>query len=599
LLATAGLTLALDVARKKVAAEFNRPAPRSSPRLTLEPASTACQHVGDEIVVEVWMRDIADPIVGAQFFLEYDPNTLALAFRPDPNDVIVPGDAPMSVEVFECSLAHQSNAQCVPNSGRLDYAVGVPTPPGSDFVIGDHKLAVLHFAAMHDACNVSGLVDFRLNPPFETRLSTANGAPLVVPLVALPAITIDSTPPVIGGCPLAISQNNDVGLCSAVVTWTAPTAHDDCDGDLMPVGTRSDSLPLAAPFPVGITTVTYNVTDACGNAATPCSFTVTVNDTELPVAHCPGDITVYPDLGGCSAVVTWPAMAADNCPEATIACVPASGSTFSGTTEVTCTATDASDNESTCTFTVTVLDFYAQATATLELQGPLVNEVTRCVRFTFCDSSTGVPVVLDKDVVFPVTLDPNNSIAQVLFNDLPCGYYDCVTAEEPLHTLRSKVTPENVGGQYVADFTGPANMLYQADLNYDNLVDIVDFGVFVALWGWTGDPNTPCGSGLTQHADMDASGYLDVSDFGFISANFLLPGDPGCCGLPLALAPRSSITVDELRRLGCGHLAVADLNHDGMVGVSDMAAFAQGVRPGPRPVEVDTTDTEPQSAASE
>ncbi|MEK7833335.1 MAG: HYR domain-containing protein, partial [Acidobacteriota bacterium] len=49
--------------------------------------------------------------------------------------------------------------------------------------------------------------------------------------------------------------------------------------------------------------------------------------------------------------------ASDNCPGATVACVPNTGSTFAvGTTTVTCTATDASNNTATCTFTVTVTD---------------------------------------------------------------------------------------------------------------------------------------------------------------------------------------------------------------------------------------------------
>src|SRR4029079_13766420 len=48
--------------------------------------------------------------------------------------------------------------------------------------------------------------------------------------------------------------------------------------------------------------------------------------------------------------------ASDNCPGATVACVPSSGSTFApGTTTVPCTATDASTNTGTCSFSVSVL----------------------------------------------------------------------------------------------------------------------------------------------------------------------------------------------------------------------------------------------------
>jgi hypothetical protein len=51
---------------------------------------------------------------------------------------------------------------------------------------------------------------------------------------------------------------------------------------------------------------------------------------------------------------TLPAVA-DDCPGATVACVPPSGSVFTvGMTTVTCTATDASGNTATCSFAVNV-----------------------------------------------------------------------------------------------------------------------------------------------------------------------------------------------------------------------------------------------------
>ena len=88
------------------------------------------------------------------------------------------------------------------------------------------------------------------------------------------------------------------------------------------------------------------------------------------------------------------------------------------------------------------------------------------------------------DVTFPAN-PTGNSVASVLLTDLPCSPtgYDCVTAEDELHTLVVKVTPVIVDQQYVVEFTGPMSMFFQADLYNDNLVDIVDFGVFVARMG--------------------------------------------------------------------------------------------------------------------
>ena len=113
--------------------------------------------------------------------------------------------------------------------------------------------------------------------------------------------------------------------------------------------------PSGSAFPVGTTVVTCTATDSSKNSST-CTFTVTVNDTEKPVIHCPDNIVLSNDPGTCSRKnVTFSATATDNCPGVSIAYSIAPGSTFpAGTTPVTVTATDAAGNQSTCTFTVTV-----------------------------------------------------------------------------------------------------------------------------------------------------------------------------------------------------------------------------------------------------
>jgi gliding motility-associated-like protein len=171
----------------------------------------------------------------------------------------------------------------------------------------------------------------------------------------------DNTPPVIAGCPANISMANDAGNCSAVVTWTEPTATDNCSAPGSLVWTKSHSP--GSTFPVGTTTVTYTVTDAINNVSNVCSFTVIVNDTEKPViTGCPGNITVPNDAGKTTAVVSWTAPAAtDNCTPSvnlvwTISHAP--GSTFpAGSTIVTYSVKDAANNVSNvCSFTVTVTD---------------------------------------------------------------------------------------------------------------------------------------------------------------------------------------------------------------------------------------------------
>src|SRR5207247_1098732 len=110
-------------------------------------------------------------------------------------------------------------------------------------------------------------------------------------------------------------------------------------------------------FNKGVTTVTCTATDTSGNTNA-CTFTVTVNDNELPTLTCPSNITTNTALGACTRVVNYTVpTASDNCPGATVSCLPTNGATFNkGLTTVTCTATDASGNTNACTFTVTVND---------------------------------------------------------------------------------------------------------------------------------------------------------------------------------------------------------------------------------------------------
>ena len=149
-----------------------------------------------------------------------------------------------------------------------------------------------------------------------------------------------------------ITQSNDAGMCSAVVTFTSPLATDNCGAATVVCTPASGST-----FASGSTTVNCMATDAHGNTASS-TFTVTVNDTEAPSIATNADITQSNDAGMCSAVVSFTSpLATDNCTGTTVVCTPASGSTFAaGSTTVNCVATDASGNTASSSFTVTVND---------------------------------------------------------------------------------------------------------------------------------------------------------------------------------------------------------------------------------------------------
>ncbi|HRI27381.1 MAG TPA: HYR domain-containing protein, partial [Chitinophagales bacterium] len=125
-------------------------------------------------------------------------------------------------------------------------------------------------------------------------------------------------------------------------------------------------------YAIGSNTVTWTATDAAGNTAT-CAQTVNVTDNQQPTLTCPAVVSVNTDSGVCTANNT-PANPtfSDNCSVTkltwamtgvTTGTSAATGinylgaQTFNkGITTVTYTATDAANNNRSCSFTVTVTD---------------------------------------------------------------------------------------------------------------------------------------------------------------------------------------------------------------------------------------------------
>lgn len=160
---------------------------------------------------------------------------------------------------------------------------------------------------------------------------------------------IDQTNPTIVGCPSNITISATAN-CSAIVSWTAPTAADNCH-----VGLTS-SHASGSTFALGTTVVTYTATDQSGNKAT-CSFNVTVVDESAPAfTSCPSTIKVSAG-SSCKGIATWTTPVTSDCSDVTLSSTHQSGAEFSiGSTLVTYTATDANGKSATCSFTVIVED---------------------------------------------------------------------------------------------------------------------------------------------------------------------------------------------------------------------------------------------------
>lgn len=143
-------------------------------------------------------------------------------------------------------------------------------------------------------------------------------------------------------CPADIDVVSDPGLCGAFVNFPPP--------DTTNCGNVTVDPPSGSFFLVGPTTVNVSTT-----AGPSCSFTVTVNDDEPPTMTCP-DIIVPSDDDRCAANVNYGNLATDNCTGLPAPmCSIASGSVFPvGSTDITCSVTDTSGNQSSCTFQVIV-----------------------------------------------------------------------------------------------------------------------------------------------------------------------------------------------------------------------------------------------------
>jgi subtilisin-like proprotein convertase family protein len=142
-----------------------------------------------------------------------------------------------------------------------------------------------------------------------------------------------------------------IGSNSAAETGPSYLSAADC-------GITTPTTTAALGFPSMHIVMNVNGCEQLTGTGPTCTFTVTVNDTQPPTITCPANIFVAAAAScppATSRTVNYTVTATDNCPGVTVVCVPPSGSIFPvGTTTVTCTATDASGNTATCSFTVTV-----------------------------------------------------------------------------------------------------------------------------------------------------------------------------------------------------------------------------------------------------
>jgi hypothetical protein len=336
----------------------------------------------------------------------------------------------------------------------------------------------------------------------------------------------------------------------------------------------------------------------------PCGPVYDNGDVYLEV---PDGEKVNVDCDAVTAVVEWdPPVAWADCYDAGLVCggshesgyvypeavAMGGGELPIGVSTFCCTATAAfCGHEKTECWTVEVND-QTSFDVTLQLSPIMAGDVERCINFQLYADCVQAPFEFQQELFFGGLWDHVGHFTEI--KKIPgSGQWFCVTAMDQQHSLRASAMLSCVDGVYEAVFKGDpffgGNWLIQGNLDAwkkDNplashdVIDILDFGQFVAMYGGQFDPDTTCEYKHLAHGDINGDGTVDHLDFSFIEENFLAHSKNACC--PEAAATTTgltSVTVRELRQMGMGDLAVADLNSDGVVNSVDMTAFMNGVQP--------------------
>ena len=87
----------------------------------------------------------------------------------------------------------------------------------------------------------------------------------------------DTTPPVVTFCPDSINEYTDWQTSGATATWSLPTGEDNL-GSVTVTQTEGQSPGAFFSIAGGVYsyTISYDISDAAGNQAPPCTFTVNI-----------------------------------------------------------------------------------------------------------------------------------------------------------------------------------------------------------------------------------------------------------------------------------------------------------------------------------
>ncbi|NCC73687.1 MAG: HYR domain-containing protein, partial [Sphingobacteriia bacterium] len=374
-------------------------------------------------------------------------NTATCSFTVTVNDTQEP--------TIDCPI---TNIEVDNDAGACSASVAVPAVNFDDNCSGETLAWEMTGATTDTGSGQIGIYTFNVGTTTVTYTVSDAASPPNTSQCSFTVKVNDIQIPVVLGCPSAIELNASAGQCGRIVSWTEPTAADNCTPSgsiLWEVSQQPGTF-----FPVGTTTVTYRAIDASGNKSATCTFTVVINDNQRPViSGCPSDITVNVAVGTCSNTVTWTEpTATDNCtPQGNLIWEKSHlpGATFGvGTTVVTYRVKDESGNwSSSCYFNIIVNDnipptaVCKNATIALNESGSatLVSADVNNSSFDNCTAQENLNISLSK-TIFNCNDKGENTIV-VTVSDASGNENTCnaiITVEDNLHpTVTSTIGTVN------------------------------------------------------------------------------------------------------------------------------------------------------------
>jgi len=350
----------------------------------------------------------------------------------------------------------------------------------------------------------------------------------------------------------AVPLNDAADLCD--ISFTVLQSADECS-----------SVSLVAFGSIGTVSTRFVGMDAVAVVPTLAGLGPVSLDSTAPVlVGVPAsNISVAADAGSTvGAHVALPNVTAtDNCDPTvavTVTGIPA-GSIFPiGTTTVTWSATDLAGNTTSAQIAVTVAALQL-LDVEIRLNGMQAGAATRSIRV----KAGGATVV--RSVTVPATAPgAPPSVGTITGIEVPASAsLGCVSAKDIVHSVTKTAEAAVVGPRYVASF-----LLKQGDSNDDDLIEIVDYALWLTDRGF--------GLGLDARSNFNADGLVNNFDLSYISLGFFSVGETCTPGVGAPPVPRDRIQVKELRRMGLGDLAAADLNRDGWVDLRDIQMSMQG-----------------------